>query len=180
MLRTITGKKLSDHVSLANLRSQTGMMTVNQICVYHILLETYCILRLGSSPVLEKELTMKSGNPSARLRSATDQILEVPINLNKNNAFNYYAATTWNEFHRWLKKQENFQSQSHSFEEECRQKSGLGTSCNCSEKFCRLGKDNQPRTTKEIYLCQQREKHRQLGMFKNRIKRWVMECIPQD
>ena len=180
MLRTITGKKLSDHVSLANLRSQTGMMTVNQICVYHILLETYCILRLGSSPVLEKELTMKSGNPSARLRSATDQILEVPINLNKNNAFNYYAATTWNEFHRWLKKQENFQSQSHSFEEECRQKSGLGMPCNCSGKFCRLRMDNQPRTTKEIYLCQQREKHRQLGAFKNRIKRWVMECIPQD
>ena len=180
MLRTITGKKLSDHVSLANLRSQTGMMTVNQLCVYHILLETYCILRLGSSPVLKKELTMKSGNPSTRLRSATDQILEVPINHNKNNAFNYYAATTWNEFHRWLKRQKNFQSQSHTYEEECRQKIALGLTCNCSGRICTLRSVTRTRTAKEIFLSQQREKNRELGAFKNRIRSWIKECIPQD
>ena len=180
MLRTITGKKLSDHVSLANLRSQTRVMTVNQLCVYHILLETYGILKLGSSPVLEKELTKKSGNPSTRLRSATDQILEVPINYNKNNSFNYYAAITWNEFHKWQKNQGNSHSQSHSLEKECSLKIGLGLPCNCNGKFCKLRRDTQPKTTKEIYLSQQREKHRQLSMFKNRIRTWILEHIPQD
>ena len=180
MLRTITGKKLSDHVSLANLRSQTGVMTVNQLCVYHILLETYGILKLGSSPVLEKELTKKSGNPSTRLRSGTDQVLEVPINYNKNNSFNYYAAITWNEFHKWQKNQGNSHSQSHSLEKECSLKIGLGLPCNCNGKFCKLRRDTQPKTTKEIYLSQQREKHRQLSMFKNRIRTWILEHIPQD
>ena len=180
MLRTITGKKLSDHVTLANLRRQTGVMTVNQLCVYHILMETYSILKLGSSPELEKELTRKSGNPSIRLRSVTDQILEIPINYNKNNSFNYYAAITWNEFHKWLKGQGNSDSQTHSLEKECSLKIGLGMPCNCNGKFCKLRRDIQPKTTKEIYLSQQRENHRQLTMFKKRIRNWILEHIPQD
>ena len=54
MLRVITGKKLSDHESIANLRRTTGTMSVTQICVYHIMLETYGIVNLNSSPVLKK------------------------------------------------------------------------------------------------------------------------------
>ena len=53
MLRVITGKKLSDHETLENLRRKTKTMSVNQICIYHIMLETYGIVNLKSSPVLE-------------------------------------------------------------------------------------------------------------------------------
>ena len=41
MLRVITGKKLSDHETIESLRRKTKTMSVNQICIYHIMLETY-------------------------------------------------------------------------------------------------------------------------------------------
>ena len=59
MLRVITGKKLSDHVTLENLRRTTRTMSVNQLCIYHIMLETYGIVNLKSSTVLRKMLTKK-------------------------------------------------------------------------------------------------------------------------
>ena len=106
MLRAITGKKLSDHKTKESLRKETKTMSVNQIWVYHIMLETYGILKLDSSPTLKRILLEKKGNPNARLRSATnDEMLQIPVNENRKNAFNYYAASAWNAFQSWKKNQ---------------------------------------------------------------------------
>ena len=41
MLRVIFGFQLKNHVNMKNLREEIKMMSVNQISVYHTLLEAY-------------------------------------------------------------------------------------------------------------------------------------------
>ena len=49
MLRVIFGFKLKNCVNMKNLREEIKMMSVNQIAVYHILLEAYNVMRHLSS-----------------------------------------------------------------------------------------------------------------------------------
>ena len=185
MLRVITGKKLSDHVTLENLRRTTRTMSVNQLCIYHIMLETYGIVNLKSSTVLRKMLTKKySENNAPVLRSSKkDEMLQIPPDEGRNNAFNFYAATAWNKFQTWLKnenrkKQDN--QHSITFEKECSLKLGLGLKCCCKSKFCKNVTLTRPRTEKEILLKQRKETERALKEFKRQIKVWILKDIPQD
>ena len=45
MLRVIFGHKLKNHVNMKNVREEIKMMSVNQISVYHTLLEAYNVMR---------------------------------------------------------------------------------------------------------------------------------------
>ena len=49
MIRIIRGLKRSDKINMARIRKQIGMMSVNQMACYHILMETYNIIQNGSS-----------------------------------------------------------------------------------------------------------------------------------
>lgn len=184
MLRVITGKKLSDHETIASLRRTTGTMSVNQICVYHIMLETYGIVNLKSSTVLEDMITKKiPKNKSAILRSAKDEnMLQIPVNEGRNNAFNYYAAKAWNKYQDWRKievSKKLINQQKTSWIEECRLRIGLNLKC-CCGNFCKNVPLNRPLTDKEILLKKRKDDERALREFKREIKVWISQEIPQD
>ena len=183
MLRAITGKKLSDHKTKESLRKETKTMSVNQICVYHIMLETYGILKLDSSPTLKRILLEKKGNPNARLRSATnDEMLQIPVNENRKNAFNYYAASAWNAFQSWKKKSgsEFEDSNSEKFTNECILKRGLGLECDCITQADCPGASKRELTEKEKFLRKRKERAKSANRFKKDLKVWIREEIPQE
>lgn len=77
MLRVITGKKLSDHATIESLRRKTKTMSVNQICIYHIMLETYGIVNFKSSPLLENMIRKRPSEKIETLRNA--KMLQIPV-----------------------------------------------------------------------------------------------------
>ena len=180
MLRVITGKKLSDHETIESLRRNTKTMSVNQICIYHIMLETYGIVNLKSSPVLENMIKKSPNEKIETLRNA--KMLQIPVNQGRNNAFNFYAASAWNQFQKWLIDENNKQTprRQQSLREECVLRSGLGLKCCCHNNFCRNVARTRPMTEKEIMLKQRKVEVRALKQFKKQLKKWILREIPQD
>ena len=180
MLRVITGKKLSDHETIESLRRNTKTMSVNQICIYHIMLETYGIVNLKSSPVLENMIKKSPNEKLETLRNA--KMLQIPVNQGRNNAFNFYAASAWNQFQKWLIDENNKQTprRQQSLREECVLRSGLGLKCCCHNNFCRNVARTRPMTEKEIMLKQRKVEVRALKQFKKQLKKWISREIPQD
>ena len=180
MLRVITGKKLSDHETIESLRRNTKTMSVNQICIYHIMLETYGIVNLKSSPVLENMIKKSPNEKIETLRNA--KMLQIPVNQGRNNAFNFYAASAWNQFQKWLIDENNKQTprRQQSLREECVLRSGLGLKCCCLNNFCRNVARTRPMTEKEIMLKQRKVEVRALKQFKKQLKKWISREIPQD
>ena len=54
MLRAMFGHKRADMVNIEKLRKDQGMLSVNQLACYHILIETFNILKKNSSPQIEE------------------------------------------------------------------------------------------------------------------------------
>ena len=160
-------------------------MSVNQICIYHIMLETYGIVNLKSSTVLKDMMIRKiPKNKSAILRSEKiENMLQIPMNEGRNNGFNFYATSAWNKYQNWQKQENSTQlasQQKHSMREECTLKVGLGLKCCCISKYCNNIPKNRPMTDKEILLKQRKESERALKEFKRQIKVWILKEIPQD
>ena len=70
-LRVIFGLKLQNHVNMQNVREEIKMMSVNQISVYHTLLEAYNVMRHLSSEQIHMKWTIiekyyKKGSQSTR------------------------------------------------------------------------------------------------------------------
>ena len=57
MLRLLAGKKPADKVKVEDLAGQFGIMSMNQMATYHVLLETYNIMNFGSSEKIRDKLT---------------------------------------------------------------------------------------------------------------------------
>ena len=180
MLRVITGKKLSDHATIESLRRKTKTMSVNQICIYHIMLETYGIVNLKSSPLLENMIRKRPSEKIETLRNA--KMLQIPVNQGRNNAFNFYAASAWNQFQKWLIDENINQTtrRQHSLQEECALRTGLGIKCCCDNNFCKNVKRTRPLTEKEFMLQQRKVEERALTQFKKQLKEWILNEIPQD
>ena len=52
MLRVILGFNIKQHINMENLRQKIKMFSVNQMCIYHTLLETFNVIRYSSSETL--------------------------------------------------------------------------------------------------------------------------------
>ena len=91
MIRLIEGKKQSDMVNMKSLRSQIGMMSINQIACYHILIETYNIINFGSSNNIKEKLL--SGSNKTR---KTSFIIPL-IKKNSCQEFTYFSARLFNK-----------------------------------------------------------------------------------
>ena len=192
MLRVITGKKLSDQATIQSLREKTRAMSVNQICVYHIMIETFGIVNLNSSTVLKKMLTKKQpGKQGAVLRSAhNEKSLHIPLNEGRNNPFNFYAASAWNQFHSWKhlreEKQRAASQQENSKRKECstdvtEENQQLSSQQeNSTRKECSTDVTEKFPTEKEKLILQRKKNERALKEFKREIKVWIREEIPQD
>ena len=193
MLRVITGKKLSDQATIESLRKKTRAMSVNQLCVYHIMIETFGIVTLNSSKVLGKMLEKRQpGTQGVVLRSAhNEKSLHIPVNEGRNNPFNFYAASAWNQFHLWkylkdLKEEEKRKASQQETEENQQLDSQQENSANSANSEHSVGEEcsNDVReiyhTEKEKLIHQRKTNERALKEFKRQIKVWILEEIPQD
>ena len=63
MIRLINGKRRSQHTNMKELRAEMKMMSVNQMTVYHALLETFNIKNHGSVESIRQKLTAPEAGP---------------------------------------------------------------------------------------------------------------------
>ena len=107
MLRLILGLKKEDHVSMIHTRKNLNMMSVNQICIYHTLLETYNIMRNLASEEIHLKWTDTSEKKYS-LRNISKNVLKVPEKpVPKCLGFTYNAAKLFNLLPRNLREMTN-------------------------------------------------------------------------
>ena len=96
MIRLLFGHKRSDRINMQKLREKMGILSVNQLACYHILLETFNILNKNSSPQIEEKIKPK-GKSHYHTRSSERKDLNV-MNKPKKNCigFTYISAKLWN------------------------------------------------------------------------------------
>lgn len=159
MMRIVLGYKLKDRVSNERLRKELKMMSVNQLCTYHILVETYSILKNNTSEYIRKVLTQQPGVHAFTTRSRETQNVKVPVNEGQNNNFVYYAAALWNMLPEEIKVTD------------FRRKDSLETASSADSGY---------RTEKQVRIQAERMKVREARRFKGQVKKWIFENIPQE
>ena len=95
---------------MEHLRQKIKMMSVNQMCNYHTILETYNVIRKSSSD----QIKMKWLNRHEKkylLRSETKNDLKIPEKpMSKCKGFSYYGAKLYNKLPSDLKETTNVNS----------------------------------------------------------------------
>ena len=56
MVRVILGLKQADHINMSEVRKKIGMFSVNQMAVYHTVMEAYNITNKSASEQLQKNI----------------------------------------------------------------------------------------------------------------------------
>ena len=82
MIRVILGLKRHNH-NIHEVRKKIGMMSINQLAVYHTLLESYNIVRNSASEQIKLKWTDDS-EKIYTLRSSTNSDLKVPEKKSQN------------------------------------------------------------------------------------------------
>ena len=96
MLRVIMGIKLDSHTNMEKLRMEMKMMSVNQLCIYHTLVESFNVVRTSSSEQVKLKWEHKNGN-NYSLRRLDNTELKVPDrNRDKCTGFSYHGAKLFN------------------------------------------------------------------------------------
>ena len=89
MLRLLAGKRPADKVRIEDLSRKFNMMSMNQMASYHVLMETYNAINLGSSGKIRDKLL-----PS----TTTGRYLTVPLFKKSScRSFSYFASRLWNQ-----------------------------------------------------------------------------------
>ena len=106
MIRLLCGHRRSDHINMQELRKKINMLSVNQLSCYHILLETFNILRNNSSPQIEEKIKPRE-NARYQMRSSTRGDLHVIEKPKKSClGFTYTSAKLWNMLPQEIRNQE--------------------------------------------------------------------------
>ena len=93
MLRTICGFRRDDRKNLQKLREEWRMMSVNQMSVYHTLIETYNVINKGSSEKIRGKIVNQDQICAYNLRSKANGDLRVPARTRLDcQSFSYHAA----------------------------------------------------------------------------------------
>ena len=96
MIRVILGIKKEKHVTMMHMRQKIKMFSVKQISVYHMLLETYNIIRNSAS----EQIKMKWIDISEKnhfMRSTTKNDLKVPMKPSQRcQGFTYNGSKLFN------------------------------------------------------------------------------------
>ena len=96
MIRQLFGHKRSDRINMEKLRKELKMLSVNQLAVYHILLETFNILKKNSSPQIEEKIKPRERS-NYNMRSFKKGNLNVIEKPKKScMGFTYISAKVWN------------------------------------------------------------------------------------
>jgi hypothetical protein len=157
MMRIVTGRKLSDRISSKQMREELGIMSVNQLCCYHIIMETYSILVNETSEYIRDALIKMPEGSDLEGEQQYRRHARVPKSEGRNNNFLFYAATLWNMLPKHMKVTD-FRSQ------EAEESAEPAGSC---------------LTEKEEYLRQKKHKAREARKFKGEVKKWIALNIPQ-
>ena len=97
MIRMVTHTSLKERKPMTELRASLGMMSVNQIIIYHILLDTFNTLRFDSCPQLKQVLTEDVTSSGLCTRSRTRGDLNiVGYKKEKFKGITQHAASLWN------------------------------------------------------------------------------------
>ena len=95
MVRVILGLKQANHVNMKEQRVKIKMLSVNQMAVYHTVMEAYNITNKNASDQLQKKLNMHEGKHSER--SAANNDLYVPEKPRKKcTGFSYIGPKLYN------------------------------------------------------------------------------------
>jgi hypothetical protein len=104
MQRTILGYRVRDKVQRKKIWEETGMMTVNQMACYHLMMETNNVLNFGSSESLRECMREGGELTNVKTRANMRGDLKVPNNVEKLNGFAYYGAKLWNRLPKELRE----------------------------------------------------------------------------
>ena len=109
MLRLILGLKQKDHINMQQVREKIKMFSVNQMAIYHSLLETYNIKRKSASEQIKlKWEDTKVNTCSMSFRSSTNNDVKIPEKPSKKcTGFSYSGAKLFNILPGDIKKCSN-------------------------------------------------------------------------
>ena len=101
MLRTILDININDHVNMQKTRNKIKMFSVNQMCIYHTLLEAFNVFRYKSSELIQTKWEKTEKN--YKFRSMND--LKVPKKTSeKCTGFSYTGSKLFNSLPRNIKE----------------------------------------------------------------------------
>ena len=107
MIRVIFGLKKEKHTKMVKVCVKFKIMSVNQISVYHTLLESYNIIRNSSTEPTKCKWT-DSSEKKYFIRSITNNDLRVPEKpIKKSQGFTYNAAKLFNMLPIHLRETQN-------------------------------------------------------------------------
>ena len=107
MIRVILGASREKHINMMNARIKLKIMSVNQICVYHTLLEAYNVMKNSSSEKIKQKWT-NFNEKKYTLRSITERNIKVPEKpVTKCLGFTYNGAKLLNMLPRNLRETSN-------------------------------------------------------------------------
>ena len=96
MIRAILGLKKSHHVNMQLEREKLKLMSVNQLTIYHVLLEAFNVTRNSASEQIKRKWT-NVNEVSYSLRSAVGNSLKIPEKpMKKCLGFSYTGAKLFN------------------------------------------------------------------------------------
>ena len=96
MIRVILGFKRGQHVNMVHVREKLNMMSVNQMSVYHTILEAYNIMKNSASEQIRMKWTDTSVTKYS-LRSASRNDLKIPERpVPKCMGFSYNGPNLFN------------------------------------------------------------------------------------
>ena len=103
MVRVILGLKQANHVNMSEVRKKIGMFSVNQMAVYHTVMEVYNIINRKASDQLQGKLIKHEGKHSER--SAANNDLYVPEKpLKRCTGFSYIGPKLYNMIPKRIKE----------------------------------------------------------------------------
>ena len=96
MIRLINGYTRSDHINMKELRAKTRLLSVNQLSVYHTVLEVYNVVWNNSSMQLKKKMQKMQGSAYVT-RSEVRGDLPIPTKPSEGClSFSYKGPKLWN------------------------------------------------------------------------------------
>ena len=75
------GLKKEKHINMSHIRNKFQIMSVNQICIYHTILEAYNIMRNGASEQIQMKWTNTRENNYSLRRITLEYGIRVPVRL---------------------------------------------------------------------------------------------------
>ena len=107
MIRTVLGFCRKKHVNMEHVRNELKMMSINQMCVYHTLIEAYNVIRNSSSEEIKMKWSKKHENKYS-LRSEMKNFQTIPEKpMTRCIGFSYHGSKLYNKLPSSIKDTTN-------------------------------------------------------------------------